>query len=372
MTTSHIFRMLFLAVFLAAAGCRSPGPFYGEGYEPRAAGRDTAKGIQHTVYLIGDAGDAQAAEPVLGLLAKKLQAAGESSTTLFLGDNIYPSGLPAPGTEGRADAEQDLDAQLQALEGYAGRAIFLAGNHDWNNGLEGGWAAVRRQDAYIDAHRGSTRASFLPDNGCPGPVEVRLRGDLTLIVLGTSWWLYPHEKPTPSNSSCAAAEDEAFIQAVDSLLTRNAGRRVLLAGHHPVYSSGLHGSPLGNRYFDAVEPFFEQFFGERQDLSSPRYMELRTALLDIFRDHQDLVYAAGHDHSLQYHPVGEQHYLVSGAGAWPTDVAREETAAFAYAYRGFLELTYYDSGRVRLRAWIPAEDGRAGRVIFQTDVVERR
>jgi hypothetical protein len=41
---------------------------------------------------------------------------------------------------------------------------------------------------------------------------------------------------------------------------------------------------------------------------------LREALLERFGGYEGLVYAAGHDHSLQYHPAGGHHYLVSGSG----------------------------------------------------------
>ena len=53
--------------------------------------------IAHTFYLIGDAGNAneKKAQQTLLILEERLQKANKNSTLLFLGDNIYPKGLPS-------------------------------------------------------------------------------------------------------------------------------------------------------------------------------------------------------------------------------------------------------------------------------------
>jgi len=64
----------------------------------------------------------------------------------FLGDNIYPDGMPAEGSPQREGAEYRLDAQLDAIENYEGKVVFIPGNHDWyNKKLEG----LERQKDYL-------------------------------------------------------------------------------------------------------------------------------------------------------------------------------------------------------------------------------
>ena len=86
--------------------------------------------IVHTMYLIGDAGNAKKDKntPIaLALLKEKLDAASENSSVIFLGDNIYPDGMaPKQEKEERAQDEFRLDAQLNALANFKGRPFFDA------------------------------------------------------------------------------------------------------------------------------------------------------------------------------------------------------------------------------------------------------
>ena len=54
------------------------------------------KEVEHTFYLIGDAGKSPIGDlnPTLKAFKKVLDQANANSTALFLGDNIYPAGLP--------------------------------------------------------------------------------------------------------------------------------------------------------------------------------------------------------------------------------------------------------------------------------------
>ena len=54
------------------------------------------KQIEHSFYLIGDGGNSPIGTKTKALKEFKLQLdkAAKNSTALFLGDNIYPSGMP--------------------------------------------------------------------------------------------------------------------------------------------------------------------------------------------------------------------------------------------------------------------------------------
>jgi len=96
--------------------------------------------LAHKTYLIGDAGNAaeDATPPVLAYLRSELPSAPANSTAIFLGDNIYPGGFPAPDHPEREIAEHRLIVQTNAMKGYPGRVIWVPGNHDWYRfGLEG-------------------------------------------------------------------------------------------------------------------------------------------------------------------------------------------------------------------------------------------
>src|SRR5688500_19155083 len=65
-----------------------------------------------SVYLIGDAGDPDSTgEPVLDALRQDIGSHRSEPVVVFLGDNAYPHGLPAPAGPRRRAAEFHPDAQ---------------------------------------------------------------------------------------------------------------------------------------------------------------------------------------------------------------------------------------------------------------------
>ena len=75
---------------------------------------DPGISLKHTMYLIGDAGNDSPDHhaPVLAYLKAKLAKEPESSSAVFLGDNIYEYGMPPKeDTENRRVAEYRITSQ---------------------------------------------------------------------------------------------------------------------------------------------------------------------------------------------------------------------------------------------------------------------
>lgn len=182
----------FLLILLVSA-CESSRPFYHKSYKERPLPTlpDSRK-LEFTVFLIGDAGAAaiEPQEPNLRLLEQQLKAADKNSAIVFLGDNIYPSGLVLEDDDKRTEAERWLDAQLAILKDFKGRPFFIPGNHDWNRMSAGGREALKRQEDYIESYRGNTKV-FYPKDGCGDPKDIELSEHLTLILMDSQWWLHP-------------------------------------------------------------------------------------------------------------------------------------------------------------------------------------
>ena len=102
---------------------------------------------------------------------------------------------------------------------------------------------------------------------------------------------------------------------------------------------------------------FRKVWGNIQDIPHPIYQELKEELTTIFRQYPDLIYASGHDHNLQYWPVDEQHYIVSGSGSKERYVAHGKKAHFTYAKKGFTRLDFHENGDVWMRMFISTEGG---------------
>lgn len=319
------------------------------------------------VYLIGDVGaDSSKSKYALNLLHNHLNKSEDSSTSvIFLGDNIYPKGLHKKDHYLRPQDEININAQLKSVEGFDGEIVFIPGNHDWEQGGENGFENVKRQEDYIqDA---LDKKAFRPSDGCAGPDDIEISDNLTLILIDTQWWLHKHEKGRGEKDDCNVSTKEEFLIEFKDLLKKNRDKNVVVAGHHPLFSNGRHGGyfvandflfPLRNinkNYIlplplvGIVYPFYRSIFGNIQDIPNPIYQEMKNSLVAVMNEFDNVVYAAGHEHNLQYFKEERTHHVVSGSGAKLSPVRFNYRVDFAAVHKGFAKLEYYESGAVYLK-----------------------
>ena len=106
---------------------------------------------QFTIYGIGDAGEFnEQSKKVIADLASRAMDDTHPGMIIYLGDNVYPAGMPIPIDPGYAHAREILLQQITPLQEYPGRIYFIPGNHDWNEFKPGGLEAIRRQGAFLD------------------------------------------------------------------------------------------------------------------------------------------------------------------------------------------------------------------------------
>lgn len=323
--------------------------------------------VDATLLLIGDAGVPTAKDPVLAELTREAGRDPARTLVVFLGDNIYPRGLPRPKDGGRREAERRLSAQVEAVRAAGASAVFVPGNHDWA-ARDGGWNAVKRQAEFVTSH-GEGRIAMLPADGCPGPAVRDIGERLRLVVLDTEWWLHRGAKPQHPTSSCPADSEAEVADALSAAIKDAGDRRVVVVGHHPLASGGTHGGfftwkdhifPLraGKSWLwiplpgvGSSYPVARQSGASNQDFSGPLNRTMREAIGAVFKKHAPLVYAAGHEHNLQVLKGKETPYLlVSGAGAFGHVTRTHDTRVteFARTASGFMRLDVSRKGDVRL------------------------
>jgi hypothetical protein len=266
--------------------------------------------VETTLFLIGDAGeqDPRQSSLVLDSLRRQAASAPGDPVIVFLGDNVYPNGVPPDSTLDFPDARRRLRTQVDAVPPNA-KAIFVPGNHDWAQGTAYGLYAIRLEEQLLKAMARGRDIRMLPGNGCPGPVPVEL-GRLRLITLDTQWWLHDfivHD----SLSTCPHTTGEVTA-ALRSLIKSTADGRVAIAvGHHPLMTGGVHGGYCG------IAGPFRRLGGQSQDILSSLNRQMRDSLQAAFSAKPPILYAAGHDHALQVMKgaPSAQYLVVSGAGS---------------------------------------------------------
>ena len=300
------------------------------------------------VYLIGDAGDPKTPDKNLELLSSKFASASKEDVLIFLGDNIYPRGLPSKEDPQRAAMEAKLIPQLEVMKSFPGKAFIIPGNHDWAQGKKEGWQNALNMEEFITTYFEGENV-FLPTGGCPGPIEVAVNDQLTVLIVNTQYYLHPWDKPS-DDSECA---NKSTIEALDDLkvaVQRNVGKHILIAAHHPMYTYGEHHGnfSLKQQLFPpilgSIHPFFRRFIGNIQDVTHPKYRAIMKQVLAAMDEAKHVIYAAGHEHSLQLIEKEGHHFIVSGSGSKTSYVKQGKQSKFAKSEQGFAVLEVDDQG----------------------------
>lgn len=347
--------------------------------------------LTYSIYLIGDAGapSLQKQEPTFRLLQSFVEK-DSNSALLFLGDNIYHNGLPDPADNGRDEAEKKINAQMDIVKNYKGEIYFISGNHDWDYMGPEGLERVQIQEEYIEnqLNRGNT---FVPDGGCPGPYYARLYNNVILLAIDSQWWLHKYNKPYGRCGSCDAEDEEDFIIQFEDFIRNNRNRHIMIVAHHPLVSNGNHGGyynildhifPLRllqrNWYvplpiLGSLYPLHRKFGGVDQDIPHYRYQAFKNKITNIISKYDNVVYAAGHDHNLQYHKIMDSlNHIVSGSGSKINPVKGGGDATYTHKHKGFARVMYYSNGEAWAEFWIPEGDGEKGTLSFRTLMYTRK
>jgi hypothetical protein len=324
----------------------------------------TEDSIQARVILVGDGGAFRNGKHPVVSAIKSHFLLDKKTTIVYLGDNVYRHGLPDDASVDYNTIRAVLDTQVNVAKNTPAKVIMIPGNHDWENGGRYGYEAILRQQSYVNA-LGDQNVSVLPANGCPGPEEIKLSDNVTLIVFDSQWWLHPFEKPD-IESDCECKTESEFILRLTEMLRDNYDKLVILASHHPFKSNGIHGGYYGLKQhifpftdlnhklyiplpiIGSIYPISRGIFGSQQDLPHPNYQNMIRQIKSATTTHPNLIFANGHDHNLQLlKDDSGYHYIVSGGGCKVTRVNTNKKSLFAMASLGFAVLDISKNKNVR-------------------------
>lgn len=334
--------------------------------------------ITHSFYLVGDAGYAKLNEPLhhLQLLKSELNTASNKSTVIFLGDNLYPNGLVKKDHKERIIAEHRLNAQIDLVKNYKGETIFIPGNHDYySNGIKG----LKRQQEYIEKRLGKN--SFLPKNGCPLK-KVEISDDIVLIIVDSQWYLEDWNKNPTINDDCEIKTRDKFFQEFESLVKKNLTKTIMVAIHHPMFSSGTHGGqssfkqqfyPVNNKIplplIGTMANILRKTSGlSPQDNNNSIYLELKKRLVTISQKAEKLMFLSGHDHNLQYIVKDTKPQIISGSGSKVNPVRTVNGSKFSYGGLGYAKVDIYKNGASQVSFF--TEENNQQKLIYKTEIFQ--
>jgi hypothetical protein len=359
-------RFLILFALVLCFGCATYDLQVNEEYLEEFPQEQT---IEHSFYLLGDAGNSQIGSVADGILAfrKALSQANENSTAIVLGDNIYQKGWSTKSEETIEDARHKIGVQTEALKNFTGRPVVIPGNHDWYSGLEG----LKEQEKFVEEELGKN--TFLPENGCPIE-QIDVSDDIVLIIVDSHWYVTDWDKHPKINDKCDIKTRERFIEEFESEVKKARGKTTIIAIHHPMFTNGSHGgqfsfgshmSPLP--ILGTLKNLLRETGGvSNADQNNLRYRELKKLLVTIARENDKALFVSGHEHSLQYLVEEQVPQIVSGSGSKISATKNVGGGRFSYGHQGYARLDVFEDGSSWVRFYATGEEDP----VFTTEVVK--
>lgn len=308
-----------------------------------------------------------ASTEALEALEKELQQASKNSSLLFLGDNVYPSGIPKENSENYALAKHRLETQTNIAKNFKGATYVIPGNHDWYNGLDG----LKRQEKLVEKALGKN--TFLPENGCPLE-RVKVSDDIHLIIIDTQWYVTNWDKHPKMNDDCEIKTRAKFFDELSGLIKKARGKTTIIAMHHPMFTQGPH---AGNYSFKShmtpvpvvgtLKNILRKTSGlSNADQQNKKYNELKKRVVTLAQHNDKTIFVSGHEHSLQYLVQDNIPQIVSGSGSKVNVAKLSNGGLFAYGKQGFAKLIVYKDGSSKVQFYTKDTT----RPVFESDVLK--
>lgn len=370
----------FVIVLLAGLlilSCASHHPQYGHDAKPF---RDTIvdnRKPDHRIYLIGDAGYANEphSQSLLKVIENKLKKEDENTTLLYLGDNVYPLGMPPDkDNKYRKEAEESLDSQMALAKSFKGKTYFIPGNHDWYFGLKG----LQEQDDYITDKLDDKKA-FIPGKGC-GIDDIELNDSITLIAVDSQWFIEDWDRYPTMNDDCDIKTREAMLVELEDEINDNQNKLIVLAIHHPMMTNGTHGGEFSAKKqlfplkYKVPIPILGSLVNlarkasgySTQDIQSRVYNDLKDRIKTLIQGRDNIIVVSGHDHNIQYINHDNIHQIISGAGSKVEAARAIYPNDFSYGGTGYVILDFYKDGKAKASYF--ALEGNGEKKLFERTI----
>lgn len=366
--------LIILVTFLITA-CASYEPQYLDRADKQNIFPD--KEVDKVFYLMGDAGLSPMNGMSQGLKAFHEYLSNKDTKedyTLFLGDNIYPAGLPQTEHKYRGSAENMLNAQVKSVENFQGQTIFIPGNHEW---YAGGVTGVRLEEKYIK--EALDENSFFPENGCPLK-SIDVSETIQLIIVDTQWYLENWDHHPTINEDCEIKTRERLMLELEGEIKKAQGKTIVFAMHHPMYTNSTHGGqfalekhlfPIQKKIpMPGLASLVAQIRAQGGVSIQDRYNELYNDLMDrlenLATENGNIIFVSGHEHTLQYIDNGNIKQIVSGSGSKTSQVNLKAHGVFAYGLEGFAVFTVFKDGS----SWVQyfGSENNKPHLLFQKEV----
>lgn len=323
------------------------------------------------VFLIGDAGKLEEngdAPKALTALQNQFTNANKKDILFFLGDNVYPKGIPSSKeSESYKVAEEIFQKQLDVAKTFPGKVYVIPGNHDWYSGLKG----LKNQEKLVEDALGKN--TFFPENGCPIE-KVNINDDVVLLILDSQWYITNWNNHPTINDKCDIKTRGDFLEEVRGEIKKAEEKITLIAIHHPMYTYGEHGGKYSFKDYLKPAPVLGSLKNVirttsgivNADVYNEFYNDLRKNIIAVAQQNENVIFISGHDHSMQYIEKNNIRQIISGSGSKTTSVKMKNKNDYGESANGFALLNIHQN----LTTDVQFYNAETNRISFKKEILK--
>lgn len=373
------FFFLLVSFVILICSCKVNKPFYNKHEADWDEKKMPSGDLKYEVYLMGEFDDKlDSLNAIQEMLKNQTEGLDSNHAIIYLSDCFHRANKNVFKKASLEEYERKIDLQLDYLKKDKGRVMFIAGNCNLNNK-----ESYDKNTELIKNHINEKLEKgniFFPEYGCPEPLEITVTNDLILLPLNTNWWIQDLKE---KNKVCQKEKISDWVNEIKDVVDNNQRKNILVLGHHPLFDAGNYGGrfSLKQHFFPLTDltpnlyiplPVLGSLYlllrtgiGTKKDFSYPRYKELRKNIFTAIKDYNNVIYASGHEHNIQYFKYNKQDFIISNSASDVSWVGRNKKAYFTYAASGFIKLSYLKNGEVWMQVFIPDKNEKGGKVVYQ-------
>lgn len=291
-------------------------------------------------------------------LSEDLAQSTNPKTLVFLGD--YHSKVSEEGED-----EDKLMGFLDDLPQSENiNYVFIPGFEEWDRNNSNSSKTIDRLNSEI-AETLEGQNYMLADNACPGPYELSIDENLTLVLINDYWLLNDFDVPK-AEQGCSYTRKVDFLLAIEEILKRNANKRVIFSAINPIASSG----PVGGKFKlkHHIFPFsiknhnnyiplpllgsfyiaYRKLLGNPNDLSNVKSRFFRKYLRNTLSKSQNLLLITANEDHLDYRTIENLEQVIIGSLSGSSYSKFKSDKGFNSTSNGYVKVIYGTDNSLRI------------------------
>ena len=310
------------------------------------------------VILIGNTGDIVDIDEYFSSFESYWSKHNDSLHIVFNGD-LFP--LNASDQ----DIENRLSRIFQMLKNHPTWQVILnQGEVEWRDSSKGGWDRLKHLSTLVEKFQYPRLHAFL-NKGCPGPWVLEASANLNLVMINSQWWNHPWEVPLPSMGICKIADENIFLDELRDILEETINKNIMILSHFPLESHGKFGGNHSLKDYFSPLPLigsarvgFHQNIGTHKDIYNEEFKGINSEIGNLLREHSAVIFASGHDRSLEIFREYDNFYVNSGAPVKSNKVGKSYKTISRSQQPGVIEVLYKSNGGVDYQLHTIGKNGK--------------